>query len=79
MILFNYIIYFCGAKRIKQMKIIRYKYNTYNVIDRVYNDDSLLFEQTNLNSKNRFGAKKFKCNNGTTLAVNSWEWGNIKE
>ena len=39
------------------MKIIRYKYNTYNVIDRVHKDDSLLFEQTNLNSKNRFGAK----------------------
>ena len=61
------------------MKIIRYKYNTYNVIDRVYNDNSLLFEQTNLNSKNRFGAKEFKANNGTTLAVNSWEWGNINE
>lgn len=62
------------------MKIIRYKYNTYNVIDRVYNDKgSLLFEQTNLNTKNRFGAKKFKCNNGTTLEVNSWEWGDIKE
>lgn len=62
------------------MKIIRYKYNTYNVIDRVYNDKgSLQFEQTNLNTKNRFGAKKFKCNNGSTLAVNSWEWGNIKE
>lgn len=62
------------------MKIIRYKYNTYNVIDRVYsNDNSLQFEQSNLNSKNRFGAKKFKCNNGTALAVNSWEWGNIKE
>ena len=61
------------------MKIIRYKYNTYNVIDRVYNDDSLLFEQTNLNRKNRFVAKKFKRNNGATLAVNSWEWGNIKE
>jgi hypothetical protein len=61
------------------MKIIRYKYNTYNVIDRVYNNDKLLFEQTNLNSKNRFGAKEFKTNNGTTLAVNSWEWGNIKE
>ena len=60
------------------MKIIRYKYNTYNVIDRVYNNDKLQFEQTNLNSKNRFGAKKFKCNNGTTLAVNSWEWGKYK-
>lgn len=62
------------------MKIIRYKYNTYNVIDRVYNDKgSLQFEQTNLNTKNRFGAKEFKANNGTTLAVTSWEWGNIKE
>ena len=61
------------------MKIIRYKYNTYNVIDRVYKDDSLLFEQSNLTSKNRFGVKKFKCNNGTTLNVNSWEWGNINE
>ena len=40
------------------MKIIRYKYNTYHVIDRVYKNNSLLFEQTNLNSKNRFGAKK---------------------
>ena len=61
------------------MKIIRYKYNTYNVIDRVYNNDKLQFEQTNLNTKNRFGAKEFKTNNGTTLNVNSWEWGNIKE
>ena len=61
------------------MKIIRYKYNAYNVIDRVYNNDKLQFEQTNLNTKNRFGAKEFKTNNGTTLAVNSWEWGNIKE
>ena len=61
------------------MKIIRYKYNTYNVIDRVYNNDKLQFEQSNLNSTNRFGAKKFKTNNGTTLNVNSWEWGNIKE
>jgi len=61
------------------MKIIRYKYNTYNVIDRVYNDDSLLFEQSNLLSKNRFGSKKFKCNTRSTLDVNSWEWGNIKE
>ena len=52
------------------MKIIRYKYNTYNVIDRVYKDDNLQFEQKNLNSKKRFGAEKFKCNNGTTLAVN---------
>ena len=40
------------------MKIIRYKYNTYNVIDRVYNNDKLQFEQSNLNSSNRFGAKK---------------------
>ena len=61
------------------MKIIRYKYNTYNVIDRVYNNDKLQFEQSNLNSKNRFGAKKFKCNNGSILAVDSWERGNIKE
>lgn len=61
------------------MKIIRYKYNTYNVIDRVYNNDKLQFEQSNLNSKNRFGAKKFKCNNGSILAVDSWECGNIKE
>ena len=61
------------------MKIIRYKYNTYNVIDRVYKDDKLQFEQSNLNSKNRFGVKKFKCNNETTLAVNSWEWGNINK
>ena len=61
------------------MKIIRYKYNTYNVIDRVYNNDKLQFEQTNLNTKNRFGAKEFKCNNGTTLNVDSWEWGDTKE
>ena len=61
------------------MKIIRYKYNTYNVIDRVYINDKLQFEQSNLNTKNRFRAKKFKCNNGTTLNVDSWEWGDIKE
>ena len=62
-----------------KIKVIRYKYNAWHVIDRVYNNDKLQFEQSNLNSTNRFGAKKFKCNNGTTLNVNSWEWGNINE
>ena len=62
-----------------KVKVIRYIYNAWHVIDRVYINDKLQFEQSNLNTKNRFRAKKFKCNNGTTLAVTSWEWGNIKE
>ena len=63
-----------------KIKVVRYIYNAWHVIDRVYNDKgSLLFEQSNILSKNRFRAKKFKCNNGSTLDVNSWEWGNIKE
>ena len=57
------------------IKIIRHVYNTYHVIDEVYKDGKLQFEQSNLNSKNRFGTKQFKANNGKLLNVKSWEWG----
>ena len=55
--------------------IIRNKYNTYHVIDEVYLNGALQFEQSNLNSVNRFGAKEFKAKNGKTLKVTSWKWG----
>lgn len=54
--------------------IVRNRLNTYCVFDYVYKDGKLLGEQSNLNSKNRFGAKEYKYK-GTTLHVNSWEWG----
>lgn len=62
------------------IKVIRYKYNSYHITDIVYKDGKQITSpQSNLVSKNRFGAKKFKCDNGSILAVNSWEWGDIKE
>ncbi len=55
-------------------KIIRKKYTHLNIIDSVYKDDKLQFEQANLNAKNRFNCKEFKCNNGKTLSVSAWSW-----
>jgi hypothetical protein len=49
-------------------------HNHLNVIDKVYKDNILQFEQSNLSSKNRFKAKEFKCNNGSMLVVDLWEW-----
>ena len=49
-------------------------HNHLNVIDKVYKDNILQFEQSNLSSKNRFKAKEFKCNNGKILEVDLWEW-----
>lgn len=49
-------------------------HNHLNVIDKVYKDNILQFEQSNLSSKNRFKAKEFKCNNGKVLTVDSWDW-----
>ena len=57
-------------------KVIRTIYNHLNVVDSVYKDDKLQFNQTNLNSKNRFNCKQFKCNNGKLLNVSAWEWAN---
>lgn len=54
--------------------IIRKVNNHLNVIDKVYKDSKLQFEQSNLNSRNRYGTKNFKCNNGSILAVDLWEW-----
>ncbi len=55
------------------MIIKRTIYNTYHVVDEVYsNEGKLLFEQGNLLSKNRFGAKKFKCNNGKIFTNITW-------
>ena len=56
------------------IKIVRNKHNTYCVYDYVYKDGKLLGEQSNLNSKNRFGAKEYKYN-GKILTVSLWEWG----
>ena len=57
-------------------KVVRKIYTHLNVIDSVYKDDKLQFNQTNLNSKNRFNCKQFKCNNGKLLNVDAWEWAN---
>ena len=47
------------------MITIKRKVNNHlNVIDKVYQDNKLQFEQSNLNSKNRFG-------NGKVIAVNT--------
>ena len=60
--------------RLKMIRIKRKIYSHLNVIDTVYKDNNLQFEQSNLNSRNRFGNKQFKCKNGSMLAVDLWEW-----
>ena len=49
-------------------------YSHLNVIDTVYKNKRLQFEQSNLNTRNRFGNKYFKCRNGKILEVDLWEW-----
>ena len=49
-------------------------YSHLNVIDTVYKDNNLQFEQSNLNSRNRYCSKQFRCSNGLVLAVDFWEW-----
>ena len=56
------------------IRIKRKIYSHLNVIDTVYQDNILQFEQSNLNSRNRFGNKQFKCKNGSMLVVDLWEW-----
>ena len=57
------------------MITIKRKVNNHlNVIDKVYKNKRLQFEQSNLNSRNRYGSKQFKCSNGLVLAVDLWEW-----
>ena len=56
-------------------KVVRKIHTHLNIIDSVYKDDKLQFEQPNLNSKNRFNCKQFKCNNGKLLNVGAWERG----
>ena len=56
------------------IRIKRKIYSHLNVIDTVYKDNNLQFEQSNLNSRNRFGNKQFKCKNGLMLVVDLWEW-----
>lgn len=58
----------------KTVLIERIKKDTYNVVDRIYINNRLQFEQSNLTSKNRFGAKQYKCNNGNVLNVTLWKW-----
>ena len=58
------------------IKVVRKIHTHLNIIDSVYKDDKLQFEQPNLNSKNRFNCKQFKCSNGKTLNVGAWEWAN---
>ena len=60
--------------RLKMIRIKRKIYSHLNVIDTVYQDNKLQFEQSNLNSRNRFGNKQFKCKNGSMLVVDLWEW-----
>ena len=45
-----------------------------NVIDKIYINNKLQFEQSNIASKNRFGAKQFRCNNGQIIKIESWNW-----
>ena len=57
------------------MITIKRKVNNHlNIIDTVYKNKKLQFEQSNLNSRNRFGNKNFKCSNGAVLTVDLWEW-----
>ena len=42
------------------------------VVDNIYLNNRLQFEQSNLTGKNRFGAGTFKANNGRVLTVNNW-------
>lgn len=57
--------------------IVRNRHNSYCIYDHIYKDGKLLGEQSNLLSKNKFGAKEYKFN-GKILHVNSWEWGTKK-
>ncbi len=62
------------------MKVVRVRYDTYHVIDTVYTDENKVKHcQSNASNLNRFGAKKFKCNNGLILDISSWVLGNKKE
>ena len=63
-----------AKNRLKMIRIKRKIYSHLNVIDTVYKDNNLQFEQSNLNSRNRFGNKNFKCSNGSMLVVDLWEW-----
>lgn len=54
--------------------IKRKVYSHLNIIDTVYKNKKLQFEQSNLNSRNRYGSKQFKCSNGAVLTVDLWEW-----
>ena len=63
-----------AKNRLKMIRIKRKIYSHLNVIDTVYQDNKLQFEQSNLNSRNRIGNKQFKCKNGSMLVVDLWEW-----
>lgn len=67
-------MYLKTKSAVKMIKIIRKIHSHLNVIDRVYKEDKIQFEQSNLLSKNRFGSKKFKCSNGKVLTNVAWEW-----
>lgn len=53
-------------------KIERIRTSTYNIVDKVYKGNNLLFEQNNFNNKNKFGNSTFKCDNGKTITVKEW-------
>lgn len=55
------------------VKVIRYRYDSYHIVDKIYFNDKLQFEQSNITNKNRYGSKKYKCNNGNIIEVNYWE------
>ena len=42
------------------------------IVDDIYLNNKLQFEQSNLTGKNRFGAGTFKANNGRILNVSKW-------
>ena len=59
----------------KEKITVKRKVNNHlNVIDKVYKNKKLQFEQSNLNSRNRYGSKQLKCSNGLVLVVDLWEW-----
>ena len=63
-----------------KIKVIRYKYNAWHVIDYLFNENGkpLGSLQSNLITKNRKGSLTYNYF-GKVYNVGSWEWGNIKE
>lgn len=57
------------------IKVIRTIHSHLHIIDSIYYNDKLQFEQSNFNRQNRFKTSLYKCNNGKVLTVDVWERG----